>query len=182
MSYLFFAAAGAQEAPVPPGEGYTVSLWRPDWLHMTPPEGQEFAFKGWAAMHQLHMVSNRDYGVLLIYAGKILAHRACLLPACFRFPFMGPNDLLIGNAWTHPDHAEIGLESFALRHLIRVGRAPGRTFWVVANEDDQAAVRAAEQAGFRKIGRGDKHRRLGLNLLAVYAIHRQRTANPLTIR
>jgi RimJ/RimL family protein N-acetyltransferase len=174
MSYLFFVASGAQDAPAAPGEEYTVTLWRPSWRHPAPPGKLGAAFWVWAAFHRLRVFGNRDYAVLLIHEGETLAHRSCLFPPYFRFPFMGPNDLQIGDTWTHPDYRGKGLATFALRHLIRVGRNPGRTFWYVVDEENASSIRVVEKTGFRKIGRGEKRRRFGLNLLGAYVIQRPR--------
>lgn len=173
MKDLFYALASeaAEETPPEgPEDGYSYRIWRPSDGGMRPPGVNERAFSVWRLFHALRIFSNRDYGVFVIYHGTELAHRSGIFPRYFRFPFMGKDDLQIGDTWTAPEHRGKGLATFALRRIMSERRKPGRTFWYLVEEDNRSSIRAAEKAGMVKKGEGRRTKRFGVGLLGTYVM------------
>jgi GNAT superfamily N-acetyltransferase len=155
-------------APLTPlSSEYRVAWWRPTLVHPTPPS-QGMAFPAFALMHYLHVFHARDYRLLLIWAGETLAHRTCVFPPDFRFPFMAQTDLQLGYTFTDPAHRGKGLATFAIGEAVRALAQPGRKFWYLVDAENVPSVKAIERAGFTLAGEGRKHARLGLNLLGSY--------------
>ena len=160
----------AELAPTtPPSSEYRIEWWRPRVAHPTPPS-RGAAFPAFALMHYLHIFHARGYQLLLIWAGEKLAHRTCVFPPDFRFPFMAPPDLQLGYTFTEPAHRGRGLATFAIAEAVRTLAQPGRRFWYLVETANQASVKAVERAGFKLAGEGRKHARLGLDLLGSYRL------------
>ena len=166
LHYLYFLKwlshvpiPGAGPLPLPPG--LSLQLWRPGWLHLVPRGVPAYPFALWGLFHLLRVFASRDYAILIVRAGGLPVHRTCLVPAHFRFPFMGPGDLQAAGIWTRPDHRGQGLARLALQELsARLGPS-GRILWYMVREDNPGSIRLAEASGFRFAGRGRKQAGLG---------------------
>ena len=174
MSCLFYrhgAEVPAEDAPPVPG-GYAVRVWRPAPGEQLPRGLRAKAYVAFRRFPRLGIFANGDYGVLTIYDGDRLVHRSGLFPRYFRFPFMGKDDLQIGDTWTDPEYRGRGLATLAIRAALTECRRPGRKFWYLVEEDNVPSIRAAEKAGFRKVGAGNRTKRFGLSALGQYVMER----------
>jgi RimJ/RimL family protein N-acetyltransferase len=114
-------------------------------------------------LHQLRLFSNREYEVLLIRdrANGELAHYSGATGRYWRWPFMGAEDMQIGDTWTNPAHRGRGLGKFALAVLLRQLARPGRRIWYVVGAENLASIAIAKAAGMRLGGTGGRtHPRL----------------------
>jgi hypothetical protein len=127
-------------------------------------------------MHQLHGFRNRSYGALIVHTGVDVAHRSVVFPPSFVFPFMGLDDLQIGLVSTAEPHRRRGLATFAIRDIVRRLRRPGRRFWYLTEESNEASIRAASAAGLILAGAACKHRRLGFRPLGSFELLPPRAA------
>ena len=97
MTYRIYALDTVNETDPELIQGYSFYLWRPSLKSPVPPTlGKGFIF--WTLAHYLRLFHNKDYSVLFIHdpEGNIV-HRSCIIPAYFRWPFMGRNDLQISS-------------------------------------------------------------------------------------
>jgi RimJ/RimL family protein N-acetyltransferase len=182
IPFLFFRKTitlGPEQAPLPPG--YTLSFWRPGRFRIRPEGFPAMPFLVWGWCHALGVFATRDYGIMLIFRRGRLVHRTCLLPAHFRFPFMGPGDLQAAGIWTHPDHRGTGLGLVALRAVFHQLHGSGRTVWYMVREDNNASIRLAEKAGFQPWGRGRKLASPGLGMLGAFHITEGPSGRPSAI-
>jgi RimJ/RimL family protein N-acetyltransferase len=173
-AYLFFQTSGPdeQERELPPE--YEWTIWRPSVTRIAPSGSgrfrKRFAFR-WL-MHQLRLLSNREYQVLLIrhrQSGE-LAHYSGTTGRYWRWPFMGAADMQIGDIWTNPAHRGRGLGKFALAVLLKQLARPGRRIWYVVGADNVASIAIARAAGMRLSGTGERtHPRL-LRFLHAYQL------------
>jgi RimJ/RimL family protein N-acetyltransferase len=83
---------------------------------------------------------------------------------------MVPDDLQIGDTWTHPAHRNHGLAALAIRRIVARSRRPGRAFWYVVAPDNAASVRAIQKAEFALRGTGNKVRWPGIPRLGRYVL------------
>lgn len=174
MIYLFYrydCAIGKET----PEEGsidkrFNAVLWRPTTLKIGPNGVALLPFGIWCAMHHFHLFANQDYGLYLIYDGHKLIHRSAITPRYFRFPFMGREDLQIGDTWTMPEYRGKGLASFAIQEIVKLHNKPGRRFWYVVEENNISSIRAVEKAGFVKCGVGTRKKRIGMALFGFFEI------------
>lgn len=150
-------------------------LWKPSMLEIIPKGVALFPFAVWWVMHYLHIFANRDYGLYLVYDRDNLIHRSVISPGYFRFPFMAKIDLQIGDTWTKSEYRGKGLAVIAVTQIIQLLRKPGRRFWYLTEESNQASIRVIEKVGFEKVGEGSRTKRCGLSVLGAFVIDKTPT-------
>ena len=172
MTCLFYVAESSANSGSPRAidSCYTYSLWRPGFLRLVPRGFPLLPFGAWWLLHRLHVFANRNYGLFLVYCGGKLVHRTCVFPGYFRFPFMGKNDLQIGDTWTSEEHRGRGIAPFAVQKVLEWEARPGRRFWYITTETNVASIRAVEKAGFTLAGKGRRSSRFGLRALGSYVM------------
>ena len=171
-SMLFFAHRPgdtlANPTSAPPG--YTMTLWRPGFLRYCPDGRLRPPYVVWWLFHRSSIFSNRDYAALLVLQNARVVHRSMIFPRFFRFPFMGKDDLQIGDTWTAEDHRGRHLATSAIHAAVALLHREGRTFWYLVQETNTPSIRVIEKAGFTLVGRGAKVPRAGLMLLGAYRL------------
>jgi GNAT superfamily N-acetyltransferase len=162
---------GEDAPPARPGTGgRDWILWRPSLLRFVPPGLPLVPYGAWWLFHYAGIFGNPDYRILLLYDKGVPLHRSVVTPPFFRFPFLGREDLQIGDTWTAPESRGRGIAAAALRQVVdRLGR-PGRTFWYVVEEENGASIAAVRKAGFERHGTAVRTSRLGLRLLGAYEL------------
>ena len=174
MRYFFYRHAciiGSQfPAKVSIDKRFNAVLWKPTKLEIVPHGVKFLPFVIWGAMHHLHLFANQNYGLYLIYDGYNLIHRSVITPRYFRFPFMGREDLQIGDTWTMPEYRGKGLATFAIQNIVKLHKKPGRRFWYVVEEDNIPSIRAVEKAGFAKYGAGVRKKRMNIKIIGTFEI------------
>jgi RimJ/RimL family protein N-acetyltransferase len=170
--HLVYRAVGLPDvAPIPKPEGYEFELWEPSLTQLLPRGAPRKTYAVWWAFDRARVFRNRDYAVLLGWKGGKLVHRLGVFPRYFRFPFMGRDDLQIGDVWTDPVHRGRGLAAYGLRFAIgRRDSSLPRTFWYLSQEANVASIRVAERVGFVRFGIATRTRRLGLRLLGQFQL------------
>lgn len=143
-------------------------LWNPAKFEIVPKRVALLPFGVWWVMHYLHLFSNQDYGLYLIYDGNNLIHRSVITPRYIRFPFMTREDLQIGDTWTMSDYRRNGLAHFAIQRIFELYKKNNRRFWYVVEEDNKPSIRVAEKAGFKIDGAGYRRKRMGMNVLGSF--------------
>lgn len=176
MPCLFYRGDSRTECAGDPvrAAGYCCRIWRPSLGWFLPPGTRLFPYGVWAVMHFARGFSNRDYGVLLISENQRVVHRSGVFPGFFRFPFMSPNDLQIGDIWTDPSWRGRGMAVLAIRQIIGSFGQPRRAFWYIADIANSSSIRVAEKAGLVLVGAGEKRARLGVRALGAYEIVRSK--------
>ena len=170
VRYVFYrldhrrAIRGNAEIP------YEMILWRPSLRSLAPRGLPLMPYAVWALFHALHVFANRDYAILVVYDHGRVLHQSCVFPRWSRFPFMKPFDLQIGDTWTDPEYRGKGIAAAAIRRIVDEMARPGRSFWYVCEESNDASIRVIEKAGFERVGSGVKLPRLGLSILGYYAM------------
>jgi GNAT superfamily N-acetyltransferase len=150
---------------------FTHAIWKPRGLEIVPPGTGLLSLGGWWLLHLVHVFRCRDYGVLVIFDGRVLVHRSCVLPKWFRFPFMQLDDLQIASTWTDEGYRGQGIATWAISTILAHYRRPGRSFWYLVRSSNAASIRVVEKAGFRVAGKGSRTRRWGCRLLGCFQMN-----------
>jgi RimJ/RimL family protein N-acetyltransferase len=164
---LFFAAARAGALPPAP-DGCVVRVWQPAGLQWMPPGVSGMKWIVWRLFQLAGVFASRDYAVVQIWRGSELAHRSSIFPPYFRFPFMQPRDLQVGDTWTRESERGRGLAVIGLETAL--AWAAGRRVWYLTTSSNEASIRVARRAGFALAGTGVRIRAFGLGLLGAYQL------------
>jgi RimJ/RimL family protein N-acetyltransferase len=157
---------------------YSLEVWRPSAFRIVPPSlSSPLSALLWCA-HYARVFHSREYQALLLWDGNQIVHRTCVIPACFRWPFMAPCDLQISSVWTHPDYRGRGLATWAVRKAMRMSREPGRSFWYITRENNSPSIALCTKAGFRLVGHAVRSRRLGMRIFGRFVIKQQDRESP----
>ena len=168
QDYLFYTAIATESGPSQAFDpDYTIEYWRPSPRHLVPENMPHFPFIVWTLFHFAAIFYNRDYSLCLIKHKGQLVHRSVITPGYFRFPFMQPSDLQVGDTWTDPRHRGRGVATHALRDILS-SLAAGRRVWYIVENANAPSRRVVEKAGFSYAGAGCRIPRLGLSFFAAY--------------
>ena len=170
--YLFYRRSIADIALHVPEliVGAELSVWRPSWRRVPPPLLRSRVNWVWWLFHNLHVFRTRAFAIVLVSRDGQLLHRSSVFPPYFRFPFMGPADVQIGDTWTDPSARGRGYATAAIGVALTLPVRRDGHAWYVVDENNRASIRAVEKAGFALFGRGARLPRFGLRALGYYAI------------
>jgi RimJ/RimL family protein N-acetyltransferase len=159
-----------ESAGEPLVEGYAWEIWKPSFGGIVPGGMPLFPFGAWWILHRARIFFNGEYALFLIRHEGTIVHRSVITPGYFRFPFMGKEDLQIGDTWTSADHRGKGLAVFAIRKIVAEYARRGRLVWYLVDKDNLPSIKAAEKAGLVRYGEGRRTKRFGIGLLGQYEI------------
>ncbi len=172
--YLFYRSSGDQAREEPLAPPYVASAWRPSFGRPWPAGASDsrdrlrFLFR--YLVHYLRLFANRECGAICVYFDNRLVHYSGFTPRYWRFPFMGDDDIQIGNTWTDPVHRGKGLAFFALEKILVMKRKPGRYFWYCVEAINRPSIRVATRAGFELAAEGTWKKPFGIKLIGSYVI------------
>jgi len=168
--YLFYhrgPLSASEKSNDVPDVPFKAAIWRPSLTSIVPP-GAPRSYAIWSLFHFIGVFSNPDYAVCLVSEAGTLAHRCGVFPRYFRFPFMGDDDLQLGDLWTRPDCRGQGLAPRAVRAVLTELAKPSRNFWYVVEKENAASIRVVEKMGFTLEGEGSRANRFGLRAFGFY--------------
>jgi RimJ/RimL family protein N-acetyltransferase len=157
-------APSAEPSPV------RFELWRPSLFELHPPFVPKLTYSVFWGFHQAHVFRNRQYAVLLGYEGSRVVHSMTVFPPYFRFPFMRKNDLQLGNLLTAEDQRGKGIATAAIRRAVELVGQPGRRIFYLSRVDNVPSIRAAERAGFTRVGTAKRTHRFGVRLFGQFKV------------
>jgi RimJ/RimL family protein N-acetyltransferase len=170
-AYGFYGLAHPPDLPdVRLPAGYSLLIWRPSWKRVPPVSLRTPIHWLWWLFHILRVFRSPDFCVICLERDGRLAHRTTVFPPFFRFPFMAPHDLQIGDTWTAKQSRGRGLAGLGVRSAISLSRARNRRYWYVVHRTNYASIRVIEKEGFALVGWGRRCPRLGLRILGYYSI------------
>jgi hypothetical protein len=155
--------------------GHRVERWRPSLRALCPPTlSRKRAL--WSCAHYLRLFHNRDFGALYIVRDGVgIVHRSCIIPACFRWPFMGADDIQISSTWPAPTYRGRGLATTALLQVLAVWHKAGRRFWYLARAENGASIAVCRKAGFVLASEAIRTSCLGSRLLGQFVLAAEAT-------
>ena len=174
---------GEAEAPVI-AEPMRERVWRPAVEGFPPAGSRSLRNFVWWVFTKLNLFDGPDFAELTIWRERHLLHRLIATPRWLRFPFMGRDDVQVGDLWTAPDARRQGIASLAIARIHALYGRSAHAFWYVVEADNTASARLAEACGYRLVGKGRRTSPLGLRFLGQYRLderadQRGRTATDL---
>jgi len=172
MSVAFFlreADRSSQQDPELPF-GMTLQIWRlrdHATLSSWPLDPLRVAV---TIQDQLGLFDDDRYTELTLWCDTTRVHRLIVTPAWFRFPFMSPRDLQIGDVWTAPDALRQQLAQAAINEAHRRFAGDGASFWYVTDGDNAASAALAKSCGYQLVAMGRRTRPAGTPVLGQYVI------------
>ena len=154
------------------------SLWTPSLSRVLPPGAPKVSAGCYWLFHHSGVFYNRDLTYALLHSEDRTVHYSTAYPGYFRFPFMQPQDLQIGNLWTDPQRRGEGLATLGVRSLVEAVSRPGRAIWYVVHHENRASIGVVEKCGFQYYGRGVKQANPRTGMLPCYHITDRGPAPP----
>jgi len=179
MAYLFYGYTGtntalAHSAPTV-AASFLVEVWRPALMHLKPHDFSILPYLVWTLFWMFRIFKDRGYAIYIVrdkQTGKVV-HRSHVFPRWFRFPFMKPGDLQIGDTFTDPDYRGRRLAEMTLSRIVADLAREGRTLWYIVKEENAPSIRVAEKCGLTVRGKGNRYNRFGSRLLGEFRIEQQ---------
>jgi len=145
-----------------------LEVWRPTLREFGPPGTALFPFCLWWVFHWTKIFGNDGYRIFLLKDHGELVHRSCLFPPYFRFPFMRPNDMQVGDIWTAESRRGKGMAAEVLRQILR--DLSGIRVWYLCESENIASVRLARSAGMTLYAVGLRTSKWGMSLFGRFEI------------
>lgn len=146
-----------------------IEIWTPTVLQLKPKGLSWVPFGVWWLFHYTHIFKNRAYKIYLLRMFGKVVHRSCLFPPFFRFPFMRPNDLQIGDIWTAESERRQGLSEVMLNQIINDYQ--NRTIWFLCEAGNIASESLARSAGMELFGVGRRTSQFGIGVFGQFVVH-----------
>jgi len=121
-------------------------------------------FYWWLIYLPRMILGKSGFSIYWISVDGEVIHKTFLLPKCFKFPFMKPDDLFVGPVWTHPLYRRKGLSQFIFQQIkntyndnTNITNIRFWWMWLVL-ETNLASVELAKRLGFSNSGLKTKKR------------------------
>lgn len=142
-----------QKEYVPGGTiGEEVAVFAPSFGKFAVP-GEKISLKAWLVRASFWLTTGGKFRIFYIKQDDQIAHTSCVVPKCFKFPFMKQGEYSIGPCVTKPEYRGRGLYGRALDSITSHPMYRGGVFYMSVNEHNTPSIRGIEKAGFRLVGR-----------------------------
>lgn len=129
-----------------------VELFAPVFGKFTVP-GETLGWKARLVRIFFWLTTAGKFRIFYIRRDETIVHTSCVIPNCFKFPFLKPGEYMIGPCMTAPDYRGQGLYGRALACITGHPMYRGGVFYMSVNARNAASIRGIEKAGFRLVGR-----------------------------
>lgn len=140
---------------------YKFVIWKPSLFKFYPPNKNIKYIIYWI-FHYLNIFSNKNYSAYLVFDNGKIISSLLVVPAHFKWPFMGDNDVQFTYVMTHPDYRGQGLASNMINDMILNLSERVDEFWYVTDTDNISSMRVAEKIGFDMYSEAEKSNILGI--------------------
>lgn len=142
-----------QKEYVPDGEmPEGVAVFTPTIGRFAVP-GERISIKAWLVRASFWLMTGGKFRIFYIRQNGEIAHTSCVIPGCFKFPFLGKGEYSIGPCVTKPEFRGRGLYGKALRSITTHPMYQDGVFYMSVNEHNAPSIRGIEKAGFRQVGK-----------------------------
>ncbi|NPV60813.1 MAG: GNAT family N-acetyltransferase [Actinobacteria bacterium] len=136
--------------------------WKPSLLRMKPREASRELYVWWIYYFNKIISNQYAYSIYLVYHDYKLIHYTIISTKCFKFPFMGDEDIQIGPSWTAEKYRGKGIASSIILSVLRQYSKGGRRFYWIAREKNNSSRKLIERLAFQNLGAIERRAILGL--------------------
>jgi RimJ/RimL family protein N-acetyltransferase len=148
--------------------GFEATIWRPSLTRIFAPSlGLRSLF--WWAFHWAGVFRSRSYAVFVVRYQGTVVHRTVVLPAYFRWPFMGASDVQVAT-WTAPAFRGRGLAKLTLKLVVERHHDGDRKVWYVTRPSNAAALSVCRGLSFQYCGSAHRLNRFGWRKLGQFVL------------
>ena len=146
----------------------TLRVWQPGRHGMPPRGSRTFDNYVWWLLTRLGLFATREFTELTVWRRATKVHRLVVSPRWHRSPFMGPDDLEVGNMWTLPEARGQKLGHTIIGEAHRLFSDRERRWWWLTEADNAPSIAIAARCNYRPIGTGFKTRPFGIGIWGQY--------------
>ncbi len=129
-----------------------IHTWQPSLLRIIPPNSSKSYILLWI-FHYLKVFKNKKYRAYSIIKDEMAICTAVCVPALFRWPFMGSNDIQIKSVYTHTNFRKQGLAYHLISEVLKTEMNEETTFWYMTNENNFSSINLCQKLGFVMVGK-----------------------------
>ena len=160
MTVLFYAAEPGERPVAVPRLDAELRLWRPHTDGLPRHRARYGTNLFWWAADRLGAFTSHDFTEVSLWRDDRLLHRLVLTPRWYRFPFMAPGELQIGDLWTDPAARGGGLARTAIAEAHRLA-VKAKRLWYLVDAGNRPSIALIESCGYRCIGIGRRTQPFG---------------------
>ncbi|HEX4695439.1 GNAT family N-acetyltransferase [Sphingomonas sp.] len=153
---------------LPPG--MVMRIWQPASRGLPPSGSRTFDNYIWWLFTRLRVFATNEFTELTVWQDGRKVHRLVVSPRWHRSPFMGSDDLEVGNMWTLPEARGQKLAHTIIGEAHRLFSDRERRWWWLTEVDNAPSVAIAARCRYRPIGAGCKTRPLGIGIWGQYIL------------
>ena len=131
--------------PLDPGLDF--SLWQPSPWAPRPPDKSK-RYLAYTGFHYSKIFKNSLYSAVLVREHGSLISSLLVVPAHFKWPFMGPRDVQFTYVLTRPGHRGRGLAEQAIRFAVQKLNGKVDRYWYVTDTENKPSIRLCQRLGF----------------------------------
>lgn len=133
------------------GPTVTINQWKPTLMRPIPP----LSTPNYIIFYFLNLLRlfKTDYysAYYVLYFGEVISQVVCV-PCCFRWKFMGKEDLQIKNVITKEKYRGKGYADELLKHVLGNSSLANINFWYITSKENVASQKLCQRNNFNFIG------------------------------
>ena len=154
MELLIYRYSGATTGNAEARPDARLSKWRPS-LRSMKPGNKRWKYVFYSVFHWARIFRNRDYCLISVEADGEQKASMLVVPAHFRWPFMGRKDVQLTYVLTSYGARRQGWASYLVNHGVCQLAREDREIWYVTDTNNVASQRLAERSGFELVGKAE---------------------------
>ncbi len=127
---------------------YHVKIWKPSLTRIVPPGYSVKYFFYWLA-HFLRIFRNRYFSAIYIYFNDELVSSMLIVPAYFKWPFMGKNDVQFCYSMTRVEYRGRGINTFVKLYSRYLYKNEDIRFWGVVDPENHTNIKILKKVGLK---------------------------------
>jgi len=125
---------------------YNVKIWRPSLLKIIPKNRSLKYIFYWLA-HYSGVFRNKNYSAVLVYKENKLISSTIVVPAYFKWPFMGKDDVQYTYSITDKEYRGKGINTMLKLYIRYIFLKEGGKVWGVVDPHNLSSIKVLKKTG-----------------------------------